>query len=371
MFTVLGKALTKILLLNVDPNRMLAVPMYLELLMQNLDGNRYHTEYFIQSRAHTFWNKILFPFIVVTRLFWYISTLLTYKPDVVHINPSLRSRAMLRDSVYLFISRALGYKVVFFIHGWDPNLSSHFSRYNFLGILFYGVFSIPNRIIVLSQRYKKELIELGISPSKITVLPTMVDAKKFHPNNKKFRRPFEVLFCAAMIKQKGAYELLMAIPFVLKQFGDTVFTFMGIGVELDNLKHLSRKLKVEHSIRFVGFKTGEEKTNIFKSAHILVLPSYSEGFPLVVLEGMASGQVIVATAVGGLRSALRDYVHGSIIVSNPPNAKEIAEKIVELLEKPLMMRKISINNLGEVERRYDANIVSRNVEKIYTDVVRS
>ncbi len=98
------------------------------------------------------------------------------------------------------------------------------------------------------------------------------------------------------------------------------------------------------------------------ASDVLVLPSLSEGFPVTILEAMASGLSIVATTVGGLPEIVKDGENGFLV--EPNNYGQIAEKVILLLEDEELRYKISKNN-KERTKRYSWGHAVDKLEEIY------
>jgi glycosyltransferase involved in cell wall biosynthesis len=196
----------------------------------------------------------------------------------------------------------------------------------------------------------------------------MIDTKKYNIINKKFLEPYNILICSNMIKEKGIFELLDAVPIVIEKLKNSKFVFIGDGKDLKKLKEKTKKMGIEENIVFTGYINGLEKINFFKKAHIFVLPSYSEGFPTVALEAMASGLPLIITPVGGIADFVKDLKHGFLLKTMPPSSKEIAEKIIKLLENPNLVNKISDFNIIESKEKYDVKLVSQKIVNIYDNL---
>ena len=101
------------------------------------------------------------------------------------------------------------------------------------------------------------------------------------------------------------------------------------------------------------------------NSDIFVLPSLSEGFPLVILEAMASGLPIIATKVGGLPSIIHENENGFIIETKNP--EQIAEKTIMLLDNKKLRNHISKNNKLKSEF-YDWTFIVDQLEDIYLKI---
>ena len=96
------------------------------------------------------------------------------------------------------------------------------------------------------------------------------------------------------------------------------------------IRDRSKRLGLEDKVEFLGWVAGEEKSEAFLNADVLALPSYSEGMPNAILEGMASGLAIIATPVGGIPALLPSKDQGLFV--DVANAEDIASAMKTLIE---------------------------------------
>jgi len=95
----------------------------------------------------------------------------------------------------------------------------------------------------------------------------------------------------------------------------------GSGVnELENLKSLAKFLKVDDVTHFVDTASRAVLPDWYRASDLVCVPSYSESFGLVALEAQACGTPVVATAIGGLRTAVSDGISGSLVDGHDPKA---------------------------------------------------
>jgi len=90
--------------------------------------------------------------------------------------------------------------------------------------------------------------------------------------------------------------------------------------ELEKLKVLAKFLKIEDVTHFVDPVSRENLPNWYRASDLVCVPSYSESFGLVALEAQACGTPVVATAIGGLRTAVSDGISGSLVDGHDPKA---------------------------------------------------
>lgn len=355
----------KVLISSPPAFRSGGVSNYVKLLMENVNEDNIELSRFEIGRIRENSTNFRAFFSVLFQLIKFRKRIKEFKPDIVHLNISVYPKVLLTGYLFLKIVRRNKIPVISSMHGWEVSLTKKIMKGGFWGLFAKRIFLKIDRFIELSEQFRRNLVDLGVDNSKIYVLSTFVESKKYYPGRKEFFPPFKVLFCAQMYKNKGPFELLAAIPRIIKKYPDTKFIFVGKGNDLENLKEKAKEMGIKENIGFTGFKSGHEKIEIFQRTNIFVYPSYTEGFPTVILEAMAAGMPLVTTSVGGLADALEDGKQGLIIKSMPPEPEEIADKIVKLIGNPELMKKMSKNNLKEAKEKYDVKVVTRNIEKIY------
>ena len=137
--------------------------------------------------------------------------------------------------------------------------------------------------IFLSEFSKKIGASIGMFTKRSSIIPVGVVVSQTKPHLKKENY---ILFVGRFVKQKGLELLMKAAKF----FPEYKIIMVGEGPEEEKLRKMAPK-----NIIFVGTKRGQELWEIFGKAKIFCLPSYGEGFPVVIVEAMASGCVVVST----------------------------------------------------------------------------
>ena len=119
----------------------------------------------------------------------------------------------------------------------------------------------------------------------------------------------KLLFVGRLVKEKGLFELLAAIEQLSAEKNNVQLTIAGDGPELSNLIKLGEKLP-PNTIYFTGYLTGTALEEAYQKADILLLPSYHEGFPYVVIEAMRAGLPIISTSAGALETLVQNGITG-------------------------------------------------------------
>jgi len=148
---------------------------------------------------------------------------------------------------------------------------------------------------------------------------------------------------------KGVMNFVEAAKLMLKQRDDVKFLIIGGGPLFSRIKSELESDDLQNKVKLTGWSPHDEIPNYLNKLRLLVLPSYSEGLPGIVLEGMACGTPILATPVGGIPDIIKDGVTGFIMENNSPGC--IAEKVIKALEHP-NLDEIVKNRRKLIEEKY-------------------
>ena len=140
-----------------------------------------------------------------------------------------------------------------------------------------------------------------------------------------------VLFVGRMIPQKGIFDLLEAVA---QLDGNVPFHLLmvGYGPAVDDFQARAKDLKVDGRVTVAGFVNEAQLRSAYRSADVFVLPSWSEGFPTVLMEAMDAGLPIVTTRIRGAVDCLDEGVHACFVPSRDP--KQLAEALGRVLSNP-------------------------------------
>jgi glycosyltransferase involved in cell wall biosynthesis len=137
---------------------------------------------------------------------------------------------------------------------------------------------------------------------------------------------------------------------VLKIKPSTQFLICGKGDLADKVKKIIKDKKLEEHVNLNGWIPHEDVPRVLNELKLLVLPSFTEGLPNIILEAMACGTPVLVTSVGAILDVIKDGETGFLLRSNDP--KRIAERIIELLNKPELLEKVSVNAYNFVRENF-------------------
>ena len=160
-----------------------------------------------------------------------------------------------------------------------------------------------------------------------------------------------VVTVARLVAEKGIGTLIDAVVIVRRTVPDAVFVVVGEGDLATPLADRARQLGVDGVVRFAGFRA--DATDVIAAADVFVLPSPAEPFGLVLLEAMALGRPVVATAAGGPLEIVVDRQTGRLVPPSDPAA--LAGAIVDLLQDPSARERMGAAGLQRFHERFTAD----------------
>ena len=139
-----------------------------------------------------------------------------------------------------------------------------------------------------------------------------------------------VCFVGRLVKEKGVLDLLMAAKLVINKFPDVIFLFVG-PADVEKADALNSDLACKYGVYDKCIFTGkrDDMPIIYMLSDICILPSYREGFGMVLAEAAAMGKPVIATNIRGCREAVEDGRNGVLVP--PGNFKLLADAILDLL----------------------------------------
>jgi glycosyltransferase involved in cell wall biosynthesis len=179
---------------------------------------------------------------------------------------------------------------------------------------------------------------------------------------------FILLFCGRLNGRrphKTVDVLLKAMPRVLDKHSAQV-NIVGTGRRHDEYLALAQALGIAEAVEFLGFVEHSKMQPHYARAHVFVLPSVRESFPLVLLEAMATGLPVVATAVGGVPEMV---VHGETGLLVPPNdPAALGEAINALLDDPPRMKAMGSRGKERVREHFTWDKVAERMAAYFREV---
>ncbi len=265
---------------------------------------------------------------------------------VLHYNASCYTKGLVRDYLVLktFFKRV---RVVYHCH---CNLETNVN--NSVAKLFFGKIAKGAGKILVLNTYSFEIAKKYTD--NVETVPNFINKLNREKANASDRLE-NIAFVARICEGKGIYELLEAAKIAC----DVNFHIIGPD-ETGLLNGIEQENVIIH-----GAKSHEKVMEMLKDMDALVLPSYSEGFPLVVMEAMAAGLPIIATPVGSIPDMIGD---GGGVLVKLKDGTSIAEAVEKIKDKDIR-QSMSQYNLEKVKNEYLSTSVLKRLLKIYEGFV--
>jgi glycosyltransferase involved in cell wall biosynthesis len=231
-----------------------------------------------------------------------------------------------------------------------------------------------DRCICISAAMRADALRLGAAPARTVLVPNGVDADRFHPRpaSPALRHALGILGPGPVIgtvgravTEKGQAYLVDTLPLLRTGWPHLRCVFVGDGPELPRLRRRAADLGVEDHCLFPGVRRDVEE--IYPLLDVFVLPSLREPFGLALLEAMATGIPVVATAAGGPPDFIRHGINGLLVP--PRDAAALARAVDSLLTDPPLARRLAASGRATADRQYPVTTMAGMVAGIYLDVL--
>ncbi len=169
---------------------------------------------------------------------------------------------------------------------------------------------------------------------------------------------------ARLAPVKNHAMLLNAFAEVKKKRPDTTLVIVGDGELRGNLEGLSRSLGLT-DVLFLGAR--RDIAELLRVMDAFILCSKSEGHPVTLLEAMASGRAVVATAVGGVKEVIRHGQNGLMVESG--DVRGLTDAVLSIIESPDFAHFLGSNAMKAVVEKYSAKAMIKEYEKVYARVL--
>ncbi len=242
--------------------------------------------------------------------------------------------------------RLLGIPVVVTAHGSDVARLDGREHTRYYRSTARLTLARASALICVSVAIANRLAELGAEPDRLHVIPNGVDVERFRPRERSACRAelgqalagveagaHLLVYAGNLVPVKQVDRLLRAVAALGKREGlpPAVLAVAGEGPEERRLRDLARELGISERTLFVGRRPHHEIPLWLAAADLVVLPSRSEGMPLVVPEALASGTPLVASRVGGIPECVEDEVTGILV--DPEGVPSLAIALSAALQR--------------------------------------
>jgi glycosyltransferase involved in cell wall biosynthesis len=292
------------------------------------------------------------------------------KPDILHLH------TFLLFPIAYAIKKEIGTSMVYTAHSLErAHMNKNPLDYLFQSQTQEALMSLVDITIAISKT-NKELF-LHYCPELSDRIKIVGNGTGYHvllqPKSKYSKDRHLVLYVGRFHANKGVEDLLEAIPYVIEQDRQVHFIFLGapLNVSKEEMERQwllpSNSFPYRKQITFIGRASIAELRDWYNKASILVVPSSYDTFPLVILEGMQHGLVVVASAIGG---ALDIIKHGQTgLLFTPKDVKDLINCILLLLKNPSLCHQIGSAAANEIQNNWLWSHVAGKLQIIYREAM--
>lgn len=254
-------------------------------------------------------------------------------------------------------------------HGYDMNkYVQKFGKES-----YNDIFSYADKILPISNFWKKQLIELGCHEEKIEVHHMGINTSKYIRTNIKREKDnkIRILSIGRLVKKKGLNYAIKAVSKIGDDY-NLEYCIAGAGPERDVLISLIEKYKAQDYIKLLGPIDDVKGIELYKAADIFLLPSVTaddgdmEGIPVVLMEAMAMQIPIISTYHSGIPELVEEGVTGFLVKEK--DVEGIAEKLRILIGHSVIRYNMGRNGREKVQENFNIHILNKKLNDIFNDL---
>lgn len=215
--------------------------------------------------------------------------------------------------------------------------------------------------IVLSEFSKEKMIQYGIPPEKLVLLPNYVDLPS---NGSQKNLGKYVLFSGRLSEKNGIFTLIRA----MEKTKEIPLVVAGEGELLSDLKGYVKEKQL-NNVTFMGFLNGEKLKQTIGNSLFTVFPAICyHNCPMSILESFAFGKPVVGSNLGSIPELIEDGVDGLLFESK--DVEDLTEKIGYLYRHPLLAQKMGISARKKIEEKYSKEEYYEKLLGLYDTLVK-
>lgn len=301
-------------------------------------------------------------------------TIKLVQPDLIHlvtVLPVLLGGINARfQSVKGVVVAISGLGTVFIANSWSAKI-----RRYIVERLYKLALNNPAAKVIFQNPYDRTLINdlVSLESNQLVMIPgSGVDLDIYSPRPLPGGRPI-VMLAARLLREKGVFEFLHACEILKndKELQSIEPRYVLVGkIDLENPSSLTsteiNEISNSGLVEVWGLKT--DIPDILAQASIVVLPSYREGLPKILIEAAACGRPVIATDVPGCRDAIRENLTGLVVPVK--DAQALSQAILELLNNPQKAQAMGKAGRKLAEEKFDVREVVRQHLAIYNSLLK-
>ncbi len=296
---------------------------------------------------------------ICVTIWGYVTTLIYLLFDneirIVHIHTA-SDNGFIRNVFFVRLAYALKRRVVLHIHSgrFNDYYLNHKEQVD-------KVLRNCSEIVVLSQKIKEFYETWGYK--NVSVINNIIEypqIKKLEPDHS----TIHFLYLGVITKTKGIYDLINVLNNHKTEFDGKMILHVGGNCEVDNLLQMIKDNHLENIVKYEGWVSGNKKIEMFNMCDVFILPSYTEGLPISILEAQSYGLFTVATSVGAIPEIVNS---DNGVLFAPQDKSALYGAIKQLIDNDSFREKRQLIQKGVTD--YLPESVARQLESMYVRVL--
>lgn len=296
------------------------------------------------------------------------------QPDILHTHTA-KAGALGRLAAWVYNTAQPRSRRCLVVHTFHGHVfEGYFGRLGTAGVLAGErmLARITDRIVTISPRQRSEIVERFrvAPPDRVSVIPLGLDLDRFLAIDRRtfdfgdqlgFPREAFVIGCVGrLVRIKDIRTLIDAVAIAAAELPSLRLAIVGDGTERAALEQHMRQSNLGAVVAFTGWR--RDLTTVYGGLDVVALSSRNEGTPVALIEAMAAGRPVVATAVGGVPDVVEDGVSGLVVT--PADPERLAAAIVRLGRSPDVRAQMGCRG-REAARRYDVPRLLEDLDGLY------
>jgi glycosyltransferase involved in cell wall biosynthesis len=287
---------------------------------------------------------------------------MTGRVAFVHVNLGDKGSAF-RKGLVIIAARLAFVPVVLHLHA-AALIELYAGASRWMRKLIRLPFRASTSIIVLGKLWRDWLVnDLAIDTAKIDVLYNGVPVE---PTPRRFSTakegPREILFLGLLTERKGISDFLHALAMMPAQAPEWRAIIAGNG-DLEGYQAKAKELGLGERTTFTGWVNQKGVRDLLARVDMMVLPSYHEGLPLVILEALGAGAPVICTPVGAIPEVLEH--ERDVILIEPGDRAALADAMAGLLAEPARLQALSDHGIRRFRETFAIEVFLANLFAIY------
>jgi glycosyltransferase involved in cell wall biosynthesis len=219
-------------------------------------------------------------------------------------------------------------------------------------------------VVIALTAYWEDFFKNKVGCKNVVQVNNIISAPQYNgaTKDKKCRH---LLFLGKICKDKGIYDLIEVINEHKSEFNGKIKLHIGGSGEVNKMKRMIEEGSLQYIIEYEGWVSGDKKTDLLNHCDVYVLPSYKEGLPISILEGLSYGHYIISTTVGGIPEIITNEKTGILFTPGDKDA------LYRALKEVVNNRRISETKEARIEisKHYFPEEVGKELLEIYKKIL--